>query len=66
MDKMTLTVDQSIFRLDRVPQIPAEANDYIQMELSFEMNLDLLTIKRTYYSLLDVLADVGGLMSVTL
>ena len=36
------------------------------MELSFEMNLDLLTIKRTYYSLLDVLADVGGLMSVTL
>ena len=36
------------------------------MELSFEMNLDLLNIKRTYYSLLDVLADVGGLMSVTL
>ena len=30
------------------------------------MNLDLLTIKRTYYTLLDVLADVGGLMSVTL
>ena len=36
------------------------------MEISFEMNLDLLTIQRTYYSLLDVLADIGGLMSITL
>ena len=36
------------------------------MELSYEMNLDLLTIKRTYYSLLDVLADIGGLFSIAL
>ena len=30
------------------------------------MNLDLATIKRSYYSLLDCLSDVGGLMSVVL
>ena len=30
------------------------------------MNLDLLTIQRTYYSLLDVLADIGGLFSIAL
>ena len=34
------------------------------MEVSIEMNLDLATIKRSYYSLLDCLSDVGGLMSV--
>ena len=36
------------------------------MEVSIEMNLDLATIKRSYYSLLDCLSDVGGLMSVVL
>ena len=66
MDEMTLYKDESIFTVERIPQMPAEANDYIQMEVSFEMNLDLVTIKRTYYSLLDVLSDVGGLITVVM
>ena len=66
MASMTLYRDESIFKFEQIPQIPAEANNYIQMEISFEMNLDVLTIQRTYYSLLDVLADIGGLMSITL
>ena len=66
MEKMTMYYDTSIFNLERIPQIPAEANDYVQMELSFEMNLDLLKIKRTYYDLLDALSDVGGISSLTL
>ena len=36
------------------------------MEISIEMNLDLATINRSYYSLLDCLSDIGGLMSVIL
>ena len=36
------------------------------MELSFEMNLDLLKLKRKYYDLLDALSDVGGISSLTL
>ena len=66
MDKMTEFNDDAIFRLERIPQIPAEANDYVQMEISIELNLDLATINRSYYSLLDCLSDIGGLMSVIL
>ena len=29
MDKMTEFYDDAIFRLERIPQIPAEANDYV-------------------------------------
>ena len=36
------------------------------MELSIEMNLDLLKLKRNYYDLLDTLSDVGGISSLTL
>ena len=46
--------------------MPVESNEYTQMQLSFEMNLDLLKIKRTYYDLLDALSDVGGISSLTL
>ena len=41
MEEMTLYENESIFTMERIPQIPAEENDYIQMELSYEMNLDL-------------------------
>ena len=66
MDKLTQFDDDAIFKLEQIPQIPAESNNYVQMEVSIEMNLDLATIKRSYYSLLDCLSDVGGLMSVIL
>ena len=64
MDQLTQFDDDAIFRLDQIPQIPAEANNYVQMEIGIEMNLDLATVKRSYYSLLDCLSDVGGLFSV--
>ena len=66
MDELTESSDDTIFSIDRIPQIPAEANDYAQLELSFEVNLDLKIVNRSYYSLLDCLSDIGGILSVLL
>ena len=36
------------------------------LSLSFEMNLDQIIIERTIYTMLDLLADIGGFMSIIL
>ena len=39
-----------------------EVYDDLIMEVSFEMNLDQNVVKRINYSVLDLFADVGGMM----
>lgn len=41
-----------------------EKDDFVQMELSVEMNLDKITIARNGYTFLDVLSDIGGIQSM--
>ena len=36
------------------------------MEISIEMNLNILSVNRSYYSLLDCLSDIGGILQVLL
>lgn len=66
MDEFTEMRDTRIFKLNRLPQIPAENHDWTQMEISIEMNLDVTMVSRSYYSLLDVLSDIGGILQVLL
>ena len=64
MDSLTELEDNSIFKMERQPSIPAEQFDYTQFEVAVELNLDLQVINRTYYTLLDCLSDVGGMLQV--
>ena len=66
MDELTEKENKQIFKLDRLPQIPAEIYDWTQMEISIEMNLNILSVNRSYYSLLDCLSDIGGILQVLL
>ena len=36
------------------------------MEISVEMNLDVTKVNRSYYSLLDCLSDIGGILQCLL
>lgn len=40
---------------------PYDFNDNIQLALEYELNFELLVVKRSVYSLLDLLGDIGGL-----
>ena len=66
MDALTEMENKQIFKLDRLSQIPAENYDWSQMEISIEMNLDVWSVDRSYYSLLDCLSDIGGILQVLL
>ena len=66
MDDLTQMENKQIFRMTRLPQIPAEVYDWTQMEISIEMNLDVWNVNRSYYSLLDCMSDIGGILQVLL
>ena len=42
--------------------MPAENLDWTQMEITIEMNLDVIKVNRSYYSLLDCMSDIGGIL----
>ena len=44
-----------------MPKRSYEKDDNVQMDITIEMNLDYVTQIRTRYTILDVLADVGGM-----
>lgn len=47
-----------------MPKRSYEKDDNVQMDITIEMNLDYVTQIRTRYTILDVLADVGGMQSL--
>ena len=44
--------------------MPLRSRDSLQVEVAFEMSLDLKKYSRTRYNFLDVLANVGGFMGI--
>lgn len=44
--------------------LPYERDDNVWISITVEMDRDLTTYERTVYNLLDLLADVGGLMGI--
>ena len=44
--------------------LPYERDDNVWISITVEMDRDLTTYERTVYNILDLLADVGGLMGI--
>ena len=44
--------------------LPYEKNDNVWVSITVEVDRDLSTYERTVYTMLDLLADVGGLQSI--
>ena len=60
LDEVT-KLEQTVFKIEKLPRNPFERYPNLIASVSFEMSQDLQIIKRLHYSLLDMLADVGGL-----
>lgn len=64
LDDLTEIYDSSVFEIEPLPVRSYEKDYIVQMDISIEMNLDLQTLARTGYTVLDVLSDVGGIQSL--
>ena len=47
-----------------MPTLSYEKHDGVQTEISFRRNLDLSIVTRSGYTLLDLIANVGGLRTI--
>ena len=56
--------DYSVFALKPLPTQSYEKHDGVQTEISFRRNLDLRIVTRSGYTLLDLIANVGGLRTI--
>lgn len=65
-DSLTETQDDSIFKLNKLPDRPYELDYHAQFDLTIEMHLDTIEYKRKWYSLLDFVSDIGGIQSLLL
>ena len=65
LDEITELENSNLFKLVRMPARPFEFFEEDVMGVGIELDLDLRRIERSNYTILDVLADVGGLSSVT-
>ena len=64
LDDFTLLSDDNIFQISKLPLRSYEKDDYTQMDVTFEMNLDKKHVIRNMYGILDLLSDVGGIMGI--
>ena len=53
--------DIDVFKIHETKKRPYEFKDNVQIQVTFELNLDLEVTDRQVYSVLDWLGDTGGL-----
>ena len=58
--------DSSLFKMVRQPTRPEERVEDLIMVISFEMDLNLYSIERAGYNILDLLSNIGGIQGLLL
>lgn len=66
LDDLTELEDASIFKVELKPVHSYEKEEYVQQDISVEMNLDQQVIARNGYTILDYFSDVGGMQGLLL
>lgn len=67
MEGYTAYEDDTLFKFEKLSTQPYEKeNQFVQMDITIEMNLDLTVIERKGYTFLDLLSDIGGVQSILL
>ena len=61
LDKITVYEDESVFHVNEIALRTYEKGKDVQMDITIEMNRDLVSIGRKSYNFLDVLSDIGGI-----
>ena len=64
MDEFTEVDNSDVFKLKIQPNRPLEFYPETVLSFSFEMDSDLLVVQRNIYTMLDLLSDTGGFMSI--
>ena len=52
--------DDALFKLEGLPTRPYTKDYNALMDLTVEMNRELIVIQRSGYTILDLLSDIGG------
>ena len=63
LDQLTLVEEQDIFSLKQFAARPAEDDPNVIHRIRIEMDLAQTTVRRTHYTGLQMIADVGGFSS---
>ena len=63
-DSLTELENDKVFSLVEMRQRPAQWDDDIIMNISFELSLDLLIVLRDGYTIIDIISDLGGINAV--
>lgn len=50
--------------MDRAPTMSYEKDSDVQMDITFERNLDMVSIARDGYTVLDWISDIGGIQGI--
>ena len=58
---MTQEPDRNVFRLTQVGTRPYEYTNNVHAAIAYELDLNLATLDRQVYSVLDFMGDIGGL-----
>ena len=53
--------EESIFTISHLENRPFEFDDYGQIAVTFQMNLNRIYVDRSVYTFLDFIGDLGGL-----
>ena len=65
-DDMTQLEKDNLFELELIPARQYNALKNQVMQISFEMNLSLVSIDRQIYSSLELVSDIGGIQAILL
>ena len=61
---LTKEIDHDVFEINPLPGASYEKNDGTQFDITFERDLDLKLVKRSGYTILDLISNVGGLRTL--
>jgi len=64
LDQVTLINDEALFKVEVLPTRPYTKDFNAMMDVTIEMNSDLVVIQRNGYTIFDLMSDTGGVQSI--
>ena len=64
VDQLTEFVNEKVFGLTELPHHSYEKDYNAKMDVTLEMDLDIIEIRRQNYELVQLLSDVGGMQGI--
>ena len=66
MGDLSTSTREDLFQLEKMPALPYEKDDNVQISVTIQRNLDKKQLYRFSYTFFDFLSDIGGLINILL